>query len=160
MGSAVPSTSDEFIRRWKRRCPDQVAKLGLLVQCGPTALQTLIRKNLPADLLSDMLVTLAAAQQTCSTDSTTDTVTAGSCVQLSTASRVDCTAAEGAVASGAQQDDAPLTANWVYRMLVGISGRSCCTFETQIAFRHGSICDTTHCICSGTRLVTLLDCPA
>lgn len=57
----VPSSSDEFIRTWKRKCIRSESKLGLLQKCGAVKLQSIFKVNLPAELLSNFLLVLDSA---------------------------------------------------------------------------------------------------
>ena len=57
----VPSSSDAFIRTWKRQCTTPESKFALLKKCGAVKLQQLFKANLPGDLLSDILIVLCTA---------------------------------------------------------------------------------------------------
>ena len=54
----VPSSSDAFIRTWKRQCTTADSRFAFLKKCGAVKLQMLFKLNLPGDLLSDILIVL------------------------------------------------------------------------------------------------------
>ena len=54
----IPSSSDEFIRTWKRQCTTPDSKFTLLKHCGRLQLQSIFRVTLPGTLLSEILIVL------------------------------------------------------------------------------------------------------
>lgn len=51
-----PSNADQFLRIWKKQCPEQAAKLQLLLICSSVELHKWFKHGISADLLSEILV--------------------------------------------------------------------------------------------------------
>ena len=65
--ATLPSTADAFLRAWRRQCKTHAAKWDLLVRCSQIKLRLWFKSNLPADVISDILVVCGTAlQQSCS----------------------------------------------------------------------------------------------
>ena len=54
----IPASSDVFLRVWKYQCTTSESKVELLKKCGAIKLQSIFKVNLPAELLSDILIAL------------------------------------------------------------------------------------------------------
>ncbi len=123
----APLTSDEFIRVWKRQCPTCESKLGLLITCGPDHLCRLFKVNLPAEILSGILVTLCSMQNPDSDpirrESQADVVVS-TCV-VKEGQSIERNDDQSAAAVGSMQTKAAQGysyADFIFNLLQGLSG--------------------------------------
>ena len=125
--SPVPSTSDEFLRLWKRQCPTRADKLTLLSRCGPDHLCRLFKVNLPADLLSDILTTLYSPHIAASAPAGVQTKIS-SCVHKKEDSQEQVEHSDSAAPSPMQTKiaDECNDATFIFNMLQGLSGEIHC----------------------------------
>ena len=125
--SPVPSTSDEFLRLWKRQCPTRADKLILLSKCGPDHLCRLFKVTLPADLLSDILTTLYSSHIAASAPAEVQ-IKASSCVHRKEDSQEQVEHSDSAAPSPMQTKiaDECNSADFIFNMLQSLSGEIHC----------------------------------
>lgn len=120
----MPATSDDFVRVWRRQCTAHDSKLGLLTRCGPHHLPALFRVNLPAELLSDILVILCLLQDPVSDPAEVYAERPGRMCSETKAGHtaVDSEHADSAAHMQAGGADSHSKEGFIYTMLQGLSG--------------------------------------
>ena len=120
----MPATSDDFVRVWRRQCTTHDSKLGLLTRCGPHHLPALFRVNLPAELLSDILVILCLLQDPVSDPAEVHAEKPGRMCSETKAGHtaVDSEHADSAAHMQAGGADSHSKEGFIYTMLQGLSG--------------------------------------